>query len=276
MSDRVLVVVSSRNNSTVREIRSLRQRKVREQSGTFFVEGIRIVAEATELHADVELCVVAPELLTNAFGQEVVRMLRERDVPCLEVTAEVFQSISGKEGPQGIGAVVRQRWESLEQLRLQSELGWVALAAVADPGNLGTILRTSDAVGGAGVILLGPTTDPHDPAAVRASMGAIFSQRLVRARFEDFADWKRRHDYAVIGTSDAASADYQEVLYQPPLVLLMGSEREGLSPEQQAICDRIARIPMVGRSDSLNLAVATAVMLYEMFNQNRRQRETTA
>jgi TrmH family RNA methyltransferase len=124
-------------------------------------------------------------------------------------------------------------------------------------------------VGAAGAILLGPTTDPYDPAALRASMGAIFSQRLVRATFDEFAAWKRGAPYAVAGTSGAAPHEYRAVAYPRPLVLLMGSEREGLSPQQQALCDLLVSIPMVGRSDSLNLAVATGVVLYEIFQQRR-------
>jgi TrmH family RNA methyltransferase len=261
--------VSSKSNPTIKRIRALRHRKERERTGSFFVEGIRLVGEAVEQGAKLELCVVAPELLTSGFGQDLVRRLRDEGIPCLEVTSGVFRSISGKQGPQGIGAVVEQRWESLEQVELSSELCWVAIDAVQDPGNLGTALRTSDAVGGAGVILLGPATDPHDPAALRASMGAIFSQRLVRASFEQFAEWTQEHGYLVVGTSNAADLDYRAVGYYPPLVLLMGSEREGLGPEQQALCDLVVRIPMVGRSDSLNLAVATGVMLYEIFNRQR-------
>jgi len=100
-------------------------------------------------------------------------------------------------------------------------------------------------------------------------MGAIFSQRLVKASFADLIAWKRRHGYWVAGTSDRGAVEYRSAAYQFPLVLLMGSEREGLSPAQQAVCDRMVRIPMVGRSDSLNLAVATGVMLYELFHQHR-------
>ena len=262
-------VVSSKSNPTIKRIRALRHRKERERTGSFFVEGIRPVGEAVELGAEVELCVVAPELLTSEYGHDLVRRLEHEGIPCVAVTSEVFRSISGKEGPQGIGAVVKQRWETLGQVELSTELCWVAIDAVQDPGNLGTILRTSDAVGGAGVILLGPATDPHDPAALRAGMGAISSQRLVRASFEEFAEWKQEHGYLVVGTSNAADLDYQAVGYYPPLVLLMGSEREGLGEEQQALCDVVVRIPMAGRSDSLNLAVATGVMLYEIFNQQR-------
>lgn len=270
--------ISSLNNPTIKHIRSLRQRKEREQSGLLFIEGIRLVVEAVQQGADIETLVIAPDLLTSPFAQEIAQSHQQAGVAWIEVTPAVFKSISTKEGPQGIGAVVRQRWESLAQVSLEPEdegnvslLGWVALDAVQDPGNLGTILRTSDAVGCAGVILLGHTTDPYDPAALRASMGAIFSQRLVRASFAEFAAWKRQHHASVVGTSDAAATEYQAVVYYPPLILLMGGERQGLSPEQQALCDVMVRIPMVGRSDSLNLAVATGVMLYEIFNQNRER-----
>ncbi len=277
--------ISSPANPRIKQIRALRQRKEREQTGLFFVEGIRIVTEAVQLGAGMELLVVAPDLLRSEHARALAGELRRQGVPCIEVTRDVFESLSVKEGPQGIGAVVRQRWERLEDIRLPSissgtppaaaqlaipGLCWVALDAAQDPGNIGTILRTSDAVGGSGLILLGHSADPYDPSAVRASMGAIFSQRLVRAAWEQFAAWKREQSIALAGTSGGAARDYQAVTYPSPLVLLMGSEREGLSPEQQAACDLLVRIPMVGRSDSLNLAVATAVVLYELFNQRRR------
>lgn len=262
--------ISAPGNATIKRIRALRQRKAREERGEFFIEGIRIVAEAARTGAGIETLVVAPDLLTSNFGHELVQQQRQQGGSVLEVTGPVFESLSSKEGPQGLGAVVRQRWELLAEVRLGAELCWVALDSAQDPGNIGTILRTCDAVGGAGLILLGPSADPYDPGAVRASMGALFAQRLVRASFAEFAAWKRRHGYAVVGTSGVAPVDYQAVRYPTPLVLLMGSERLGLPAEQQALCDAMVGIPMVGRSDSLNLAVATGVMLYEIFNQRRR------
>ncbi|HTX78633.1 MAG TPA: RNA methyltransferase, partial [Longilinea sp.] len=144
---------------------------------------------------------------------------------------------------------------------------YIALDAVQDPGNLGTILRTGDAVGGKGVILLDHSTDPFDPATVRGSMGAIFSQNLIKATLDEFGDWKKRNHCKVIGTSGAAEYNYHQYRFSTPMVLLMGSERQGLTENHIALCDDVVKIPMVGRSDSLNLAVATAVVLYEIFNQ---------
>jgi TrmH family RNA methyltransferase len=274
IADQGRAIISSRSNPAIKAIRALGSRKQRDNSGRFFVDGLHLVAAAQQQHAAIETCVVAPELLTSAFGRELARSLAHSSAQVIEVTADIFQSLATKEHAQGIGIVARQRWLELAHIRPEAGQCWVALDTVQYPGNLGTILRTCDAVGAAGVILLGNTTDPYDPAGVRASMGAIFSQRLARASFAEFAAWCRRHGLTVVGTSPAAAQDYQAVAYRPPLVLLMGSEPRGLSREQQGLCDVVVNIPMVGWSDSLNLAVAAGLMLYEVFNQQRGMRAT--
>ncbi len=262
-------MITSLQNERIKAIRKLQDRKSRQESGQFFLEGIRIVGQALESGAPVECLLVAPDLLRSEQAWGWVNQARERGVEVLETSAEVFERLSSKEGPQGLAAVVRQRWEDLA--RVQPEMGrpWVALEAVADPGNLGTILRTSDAAGGAGVILIGQSTDPFDPSAVRASMGALFNQRLVKTSGPQFLDWKRSTGCFMVGTSDAAGQDYHAMRYPDPLVVLMGSERQGLSQDLLQACDAVVSIPMLGKSDSLNLAVATAVVLYEVLNQRR-------
>lgn len=262
------MIISSTTNARIKQIRSLSHRRERERTGLFFIEGIRIVSEAIQMGAEIDTLISAPDLLKSQFAVELLSKARNQGIPCLEVTPEVFKTLSVKEGPQGLGAVVHQRWERLDAVRLGNELCWVALDSAQDPGNIGTILRTSDAVGSRGLILLGNCADPYDPSALRASMGALFSQGLAKASFSEFVHWKRQHSYTVVGTSGAATLDYRQASYTSPLVLLMGSEREGLSTEQQALCDSMVRIPMVGRSDSLNLAVATGVVLYEIFYQS--------
>lgn len=263
------MIISSITNPRIKYIRSLATRQEREKTHQFFIEGIRIVGEAVQMNADIEMLVYAPSLLKSRFALELVSEQKEQGMACLEVSAEVFKSVSVKDGPQGIGAIVRQHWKQLDQLTPQSGDLWVALDAAQDPGNIGTILRTCDAVGCTGLLLLGHSADPYDPGTLRASMGAIFSQRLIKATFDEFVQWKQLHQISVVGTSDAAPTDYRATSYHRPIVLLMGSEREGLSPSQQAACDLMVQIPMVGRSDSLNLAVATGVVLYEIFYQTR-------
>lgn len=247
----------------------MRTRKERERTGSFYVEGIRIVAQAVHSGAEIEMGVISPDLLSSEYAWEIVRTLQARGIPVLELSPSAFGSISFKENLQGMGAIVRQQVESLDTVTLDDTLGWVTLDAVGNPGNLGAILRTSDAVGCSGIMMIGDTTDPFHPAALRASMGAVFAQRLVRATFPEFIRWKQEHGFTVVGTSGEADTEYRAVTYDAPVVLLMGSERQGLSAEQQAACDLLVRIPMVGTGDSLNLAVATSVVLYEVFHQHR-------
>ncbi|GAC1401223.1 MAG: hypothetical protein NVSMB65_18780 [Chloroflexota bacterium] len=255
---------------TVRAIRQLRSRQERERTGVCYIEGGRIVAQALAAGMEIVEGVIAPSLLVGDHAWSVANALDASGAPILELSAEAFGAISFKENLQGIGAVIRPRMKPLAEVTPSAEtLGWVTLATVGNPGNLGAILRTCDAVGCAGIILLGETTDPYHPAAVRASMGAVFSQRLVRADMAEFTRWTARHGCTVVGTSPAATQEYREVAYPRPVVLLMGSERLGLSPEQQHLCDLLVHIPMIGTGDSLNLAVATGVMLYEVFHQRR-------
>ncbi|MRR29537.1 RNA methyltransferase [bacterium] len=261
--------ITSLSNARVKQIRKLRDRKERQETGLFYIEGLRIVTEAVQKNAPIELLITAPELLTSEFGQELAISQVKRGVQVLELSAEVFKGLALKDGPQGMAAVVRQNWLPLARITPTIGEDWVALHEVADPGNLGTILRTHDAVAGAGVILLDHCTDPYDPTSIRASMGAIFSQRIVKTTYEDFAEWKKASGMALVGTSDKAESDYHAYKYPTPLTLLMGSERQGLSDDLWKLCDGVVSIPMIGSSDSLNLSVATGVVLYEIFNQRR-------
>ena len=265
------MILTSSQNPRIKGIRALSQRRKRQETGLFFAEGIRLAAEAVQTGAEIETLVIAPELLRSDFGRDLVDRAGADNVEILNVSAAVFQTLSRKDGPQGIGAVVRQKWTALEKLNPDEKLGWVVLEDVGSPGNLGTIMRTCDAVGAAGVILPGDTADPYDPAAVRGSMGSIFSQHIVRTSLEALVQWKHRFNVPIIGASDAAATDYRKADYAPPVLMCLGGEQHGLSKELLDACDTVVRIPMVGRADSLNLAVAAGVLLYEVFRRRREQ-----
>lgn len=268
------MIITSPGNERIKHIRRLRERKYRRETGLFFVEGLRLAAEALDTGASIEQFVFCPALLHSPFGQQSVVRAQQAGIEMIEVNADVFRALSAKDGPQGLAAVVRQAWTSLEQVKMESGRPWVALDAVADPGNLGAILRANDASGGTGVILLDQSTDPFDPAATRASMGAIFNQQVCQADRESFVHWITERRYALVGTSDAASQDYHLFRYPDFFILLMGSERLGLPEKLTSACDHVVSIPMLGKSDSLNLAVATAVVLYEALNQRRDRART--
>src|SRR4051812_33553814 len=174
------ISISSRNDPLIKQIRSLHFRAERDRRGCYYVEGLRFVAQALRNNAQIEALVVCPALLRHPFAHGLVRQHELSGGRVLEVVPAVLHSISQVADPQGIGAVVRQKWLPLERVKLSGKLCWLAHDVVQSPGNLGAIVRTSDAVGGAGFILLGDGIDPYDPATVRASMGAMFTQRFVR------------------------------------------------------------------------------------------------
>jgi RNA methyltransferase, TrmH family len=260
-------VIDHRNNPQIKRIRRLHERAERDRTGLFYVEGMRFVARAFRHHVPIEALVVCHSQLTHAFARHLARRQRLIGTPVLDITPDVMASLALADDPQGIGAVVRQQWSSLESIDPWEADSWLMLETVRSPGNLGTILRTSEAVGASGLMLVGDSVDPYDPATVRATMGSLFSQRLVRTNPREFTQWRFRRHYTLVGTAPIALTDYQAVDYRGPTMLLLGNERKGLSPELQAICDIMVRIPMAGETDSLNLSVAASLMLYEVFNQ---------
>lgn len=260
-------MITSSANETIKRIRKLRDRKFREESSSAYVEGIRIVVEAVEKTVDIERIVVAESFATTQRHSEVIEQILKKNLEILNVSDEVFRSLSLKDRPQGISAVVKQHWTSIEEIDQRIKGLWVCLWEVADPGNLGTILRTMDAVDAKGLILAGNCTDPYDPSAIRASMGAIFSKTLVKSTLEDLVNLIDRSHIFTVGTSDSASKNYRDIHYPRDMMLCMGSERQGLPQELGSICNELVALPMLGSCDSLNLAVATGVILYEILNQ---------
>jgi len=261
-------MISSRSNSKIRSARALQQRKQRAASGTFLVEGIHLVGAAVEAGGQIVSIFFAPDLLTSQYALDMIEESSSRGVPCYPTTAEVFTSLAAKEHPQGIVAVVRQAEQQLSNLNPETYPWGVACVVPQDPGNIGTILRTVDAVGASGLILLDGGVDVYHPTVVRASMGAIFRQPVVSTTFDEFAAWARKLEYHIYGSSSHGSQDYKEIgHYSLPMILLLGSERQGLTEEQADICDLILRIPMKGEVTSLNLAVAAGIMLYDVLGK---------
>lgn len=265
-------VASLRSDSVAALLRLVESREERERTGLFYAEGMRFVHQAAESRLyGIETVVVAPELLTHPFGRKQRDELEASGLPILEVSAPIYRRLSMVEEPQGIAAVVRRRRERIQRARADTGLCWVALDVCRSPGNLGTVLRTMEAVGAAGLILVGDAIDPYAPNVLRATMGALFHLRFVRTTMAEFDHWRAKNRVTLVGTSPHATLDYQGADYTSgPVALWIGGERQGLSHEQMAACDTVVRIPMVGRSDSLNLSVAASVMLYEVFSQRRR------
>ena len=253
--------VTSLANATVKAVRALHLRKARDETGLFVAEGLKNVTEGVELgHAPRILMHGADAdhpLLTKAIAATLAA-----DGEVIEVTQDILAKVSRRDNPQAVVGVFAQTFRPLAEVAPGPAACVVALHRVRDPGNLGTIVRTADAAGCGGVILVGECCDPYSVEAVRATMGSIFAVPLTRASEAEFADWRKVWPGSVVGTLLSAAVDHRAADYRKPALVLMGNEQQGLPPDMAALCDVNVKIPMRGRADSLNLAVATGIMIY--------------
>ena len=261
-------LITSSANPVVKRVRLLAERKHRRAEGAFVVQGIQPVWQAVEAGAAIDTLIVAPGLLGRSPAARMVAEQEAAGVRVARVSDELFGRLSGREGPPGLAAIVRGRLAGLPELTAGPGSVFVALHEVGNPGNLGTIIRTANAAGAAGVVLLGHATDPFDPAAVKASMGALFSLPVAQAREAgEFFAWAAAGGVTVVTTSAKAPESFWAARYPRPLALLLGAEGAGLPAEVLARGDVQVRIPMAGTAESLNLAVAAGLVLYEVMRQ---------
>ena len=261
--------ITAFSNPLVKDVRALREKKGRRRQERFIAEGLRILTEAREAG-------FIPEVLFYWEGSEhpllesLIEATEAAGGDVVETNADILHKLSGKDNPQTVLGVYRTFDLALERIDRSAAPLWIVAQSLRDPGNLGTILRTSDAVGAGGVILVDDCVDPFSTEAVRATMGALFTQRIAAAPWDNFLDWLRADEGQLIGTSLKATLDYQEPRYAKPAFVLVGNEAQGLPEAYERECDLLVKMPMLGKADSLNAAVATAVMAYEVINQWRR------
>lgn len=257
--------VTSLANPIIKDIKALSLKKARDESRTFMAEGLKLVIDALDRGWAIRTLVYAKA----GKGKPMVEKVAARTVAAgglvLEVSEKVMSSITRRENPQMVAAVFEQRWTALKDVQPKGSETWIALDRVRDPGNLGTIIRTADAAGASGVILVGDCTDPFSLETVRATMGSMFALPLVKTTPADFLKWKKSVDARLVATHLAGAVDYRTIDYKSkPVILMMGNEQSGLPDDLAQAADKLARIPQVGMADSLNLAVATGVMLFEV------------
>jgi len=250
--------ITSRSNEEIKKIRSLAQRKYREESGLFITEGLRHALEAAEAGWEFQSLVIED----GSKGHDLVKkLLKQADCLVLEVPSAIMESITKRDNAQNVVAVLKQQWTDLASVK---DGLWITLEEIRDPGNLGTIMRTADCVGARGIVLIGNTCDPYSLEAIRASMGSFPHMKMVRCELDEFAAWAGKSRFQIVGTHLMTDHDYRAVKYKTPLMLLMGNEQAGLTDQLVKICTDLVKIPMKGKADSLNVSVATAVMLYEI------------
>jgi TrmH family RNA methyltransferase len=252
------------SNPTVKYLRSLREKKHRKLAGKFLAEGLRLLTDARE-------CGKLPQMLVMATRREAHPLLDRLEIEVvaaggevLEMDEEILAKVTGKDNPQAVAGVFAEFDTSLARLDRSSAPIWLVAQALRDPGNLGTMLRTGDAVGAGGLILIDDCADPFSVEAVRASMGAVFTQAIAQARWEEFEPWLRGGSGQLVAASLRDAQDYRGAPYSAPCFILVGNESRGLPETYEDACDLRVTMPMKGRADSLNAAVAAAVLAYEV------------
>ncbi len=264
-------IITGFSNPLVKQVRSLREKKHRKRSGHFLAEGLRLLTEAREAGYLPVMLFMADIREPHPLLSDLEDAVKSNGGQIVVTTRDILAKMSGKDNPQTVLGVFRDHPTSLKYIERESANIWLVAQSLRDPGNLGTILRTGDAVGAGGLILIDDCVDPFSVEAVRASMGAIFTQTISLASWPEFLTWLRGGTGQLVGTSLNTDNDYQAVTYTAPTFLLIGNEAQGLPDAYEAECDTLVKMPMMGKADSLNAAVASAVMAYEVLNQQRRK-----
>jgi len=259
--------ITAYSNPLIKRVRSLRDKRHRRAEGLFLAEGLRILTEARETGRLPHYLFFARDSADHPLVRALVADVEEAGGEAIETTPDILSKLSGKDNPQAVVGVFAEFAAALADIDRATAPVWLVAERLRDPGNLGTILRTGDAVGAGGLILIGDCVDPFSVEAVRASMGALFTVPVVQAEWRDFLGWLRGGPGQLVGLSLDTERDYRAARYQAPCFLLTGNEAQGMPDDYAAACDLLVKIPMRGKADSLNAAVATAVMAYEVLAQ---------
>ena len=256
--------ITAFSNPLVKYARDLRDKRHRRESGQFLAEGLRILTEAHEAGRLPRTLFYNAREAPHPLAAGLIDAVEATGGDAVATTADILAKLSGKDNPQAVVGIFDAFERALDDLDRGSAGIWLVAERLRDPGNLGTILRTGDAVGAGALILLDDCVDPFSVEAVRASMGALFTVPIVRAASAQFIEWLRRGPGLLVGLSLDTDLSYRGADYPAPTFILTGNEAQGMPPTLAAECDLLVKLPMLGKADSLNAAVATAVMAYEV------------
>ena len=256
--------ITAYSNPLIKRVRALREKRHRRAEGLFLAEGLRILTEARETGRLPRYLFFGRDSAAHPLVRTLVRETEHAGGEAIETSNEILSKLSGKDNPQAVVGVFDTFERDLSSLDQHAAPIWLVVERLRDPGNLGTILRTGDAVGAGGLILIGDCVDPFSVEAVRASMGALFTVPVAHAEWNAFLAWLRSGPGQLVGLSLDTDTPHRGAGYAAPCFLLTGNEAQGLPGEYAAACDLRVKIPMRGKADSLNAAVATAVMAYEV------------
>jgi TrmH family RNA methyltransferase len=266
--------LTSTQNARVKDLIHLRERRARDKEGLFLIEGYRELMRANDAKWPITEVFFCRELFLGDNEPTLLSNLQTRGAKLFSCSEPVFRKMSYRDRPDGLIAIAKQQHPTLatlaDKLKKSSPL-FVVAESIEKPGNLGTILRTADATATDALIVCDRCTDIFNPNVVRASVGTLFTVPVVEAGGEETLQWLKQNNVAILAATPAATEEYTDVDMQGPLAIVVGTEQLGLTSMWMANADIQVRIPMLGIADSLNVAMATALMLYEALRQRKQK-----
>ncbi|MCF7853600.1 MAG: RNA methyltransferase [Candidatus Pacebacteria bacterium] len=264
------LTLTSLKNPRVKHVVRLRNRRARDQHQQFIIEGFRPLQFALQTGYPInELYVCQANIQDNAFAQYVIHHCIDNDTPVVYVVPEVFRKMAYRENPEGMLALAPQNHRQLADIDTGACSLVIVAEAVEKPGNLGTILRSADATGVHALILCDQCTDLFNPNVVRASTGTLFTVPVPEATSGEAMDWLENNNFRVLAATPNSTTAYTDADMSMPTAIVIGTEHAGLSNRWLERADVKVRIPMHGRADSLNVATATTLLLYEALRQRQ-------
>lgn len=264
-------LITSLQNPKIKQAAKLWKRGERDEQERFLIEGYRELTRASIGNVEIENLFVCPELFLGENENALIQELVAKGATPFECSESVFRKLSYRDRPDGLLAIGVKSHLALDNLKIVSPSFFVVAEGIEKPGNLGTILRSSDGVGADGVIVCDRCTDIHNPNVVRASVGTLFTQPVVEAEGDETFHWLKKNKIAIVSATPSATVEYTQVDFTGPIAIVVGTEQYGLTEKWMKGADFQVKIPMLGIADSLNVAMATTLLLYEVV----RQRKTT-
>lgn len=263
--------ITSSQNPLIKEVLHLRERKRRDETKRFLVEGYREILRAHQAAWHIEELIICKELFLGSNENALIESIKATSTSIIETSEKVFQKISYRDRPDGLLAIAKQKNQSLNTLALRQNSAqtpfYVVAEAIEKPGNLGTILRSSDAAGATGLIVCDRCTDIYNPNVVRASVGTLFTVPTIEASSDETLSWLKSQGITILAATPHAHCSFTEVDLTIPIAIAVGTEQIGLSEKWMSQADIKVKIPMMGVADSLNVAMATTLLLYEVHRQ---------
>lgn len=265
--------LTSVQNPRIKELVKLRDRSEREKKDLFLIEGYREILRASDSGFPIDSLFICPELFLGSNEPSLISQLANKKTQIFNCSKPVFEKISYRDRPDGLLGLAKQRHLTLQdfdKLLINKTSPFLIVAeAIEKPGNLGTILRSSDAVGLDGLLVCDRCTDIHNPNVVRASVGTLFTVPVAETNGAETHEWLKRKKIAIVAATPSAKQEFTDVDLSGPIAIAVGTEQLGLSKLWMEGADIQVRIPMCGVADSLNVAMATTLLLYEALRQRK-------